>query len=409
MPRKKTAVIFIFSLLVLVLVIGLDEAHTAQQFAGSPYKPDQALLLSTGNISQKQIPGKEITTAASVSPDVGVLAYCTDLTGIFGAQNTVNTLLADGRFGSVELVDGDVELPTAQDLLDKYDRVIAMTDSRCGEPIPKNIADSGADALAGFARSGGGLVIAAFAFSKFPDGIGLGPSLFKPGLSPFQQSGTDNEPAGPINLSDASTEPACNQLLEGVSGALLSQFANDVSLSSEATLCLSYNSGTQFLAVNKAGNIIGLNTFAANKSDNEQSGYQRLVSNAVFYAGNFALLVRDLAAVPGQEGGEVDLSWTAPADEAGNAVKKFDLRYLDAPISESNWDSAMQAVGEPAPVNPGGEQSMTVSGLPTGMRWYFALKATSDLDVSGPLSNIPSVYLVKEYAYHTFLPLIQDP
>ena len=37
--------------------------------------------------------------------DVGVLAYCTDLAGIFGAENTVNTLAADGRFGSVMLIE----------------------------------------------------------------------------------------------------------------------------------------------------------------------------------------------------------------------------------------------------------------------------------------------------------------
>lgn len=210
---------------------------------------------------------------------VGVLAYCTDLAGEFGAQNTVDTLVTDGRFSSVTLIDGDVVLPDAQFLLDNFDAVIAMTDNRCGFTIPQFIADSAADALAGFASNGGGVVLSAFGFSPT---IGFGNSIFGPALSPFQKAGAGNAPAGTVDLTNISPAPGCQCPLSGVSSPLSSVFANFVALSEGASLCASYSNGTPFLAVNAAGNIIGLNTFPADASDNTQSSYRQLIGNVVF-------------------------------------------------------------------------------------------------------------------------------
>ncbi|WP_305927835.1 hypothetical protein [Bacillus mycoides] len=217
-------------------------------------------------------------------PRVGVLAYCTDLDGPFGAQNTVNTLLADGRFSSVTLIDGDIVLPNAQFLIDNFDAVIAMTDNRCGIPIPDSIANAAADALTGFANTGCGVVLTAFGFSHLQSGgIGFGSSIFGPGLSPFQQEEPFfNTTAGPVDIENASQDPLCQCLLEGVTSPLFSSFANNVSLSPGATLCASYTDGLPFLAINAAGNIVGLNTFPADANDNLQASYQQLVANTVF-------------------------------------------------------------------------------------------------------------------------------
>ena len=78
--------------------------------------------------------------------------------GTYGSQNVVNTLVADGRFGAVTLVDADLTQPTTQNLLDNYDCVIAPTDNRCG-------GVSNSTAMAGFATAGRRVVLATFAFS----------------------------------------------------------------------------------------------------------------------------------------------------------------------------------------------------------------------------------------------------
>ena len=274
--RPSFQLIGFFILAIITLLLGTIHISYADTSAvGTPndvsvnIKPD-SLAVST----------QSVQTFSNNGLSVGVLAYCTDLTGSVGAQNTVNTLLADGRFGSVILVDGDDTLPTAEDLLSRFDVVIAMTDNRCGSSIPSNTA---ADALTSFVQGGGGAVITTFGFSN-PNGIGFGDSIFGSNLSPFQQVRVSNASAGSIDVTNVSHTAICNALLDGVTSPISSQYANYVALSSGATLCASYTNGHQFLAVNAAENIVGLNTFPASSNDNTQSSYRRLISNAVFVA-----------------------------------------------------------------------------------------------------------------------------
>lgn len=212
---------------------------------------------------------------------VGVLAYCTDITGEFGAQNLIDALVADGRFGSVTLVDGDVELPTAQFLLENFDTVIAVTDNRCGEPTPQEVADAAAAALAGFAQSGRGVVLSTFGFSTC---IGFGDAIFAPGLSPFQKVECFNAfNGGLINLDTIGPNPICQCIFNGVTGPVTVEptFSNTVTLSPGADLCASYVNNLPFAAVNSAGNIIALNTFPFYITDLQQEAYRRLVANAL--------------------------------------------------------------------------------------------------------------------------------
>ncbi|NIM51710.1 MAG: hypothetical protein GTN78_25700 [Gemmatimonadales bacterium] len=242
------------------------------------------VVMATSPVTSDVVLAPSATSSSNGGPAVGVLAYCTDLTGWVGAQNTANTLIADGRFGPVTVIDGDVAQPTAQDLLDDFQCVIAMTDSRCGVPIPQSIADAAADAMTGFAQAGGGVVLSTFGFSHRPSGgIGFGASIFGAGLSPLQQATPYwNASAGAIDVAGASTTPPCDQLMAGVTSPVSSSYANYVSLSSGATLCASYTNGRDLLAINAAGNVVGLNTFPASGSNNNQASYRRLVSNAVF-------------------------------------------------------------------------------------------------------------------------------
>ena len=60
----------------------------------------------------------------------------------------------------------------------------------------------------------------------------------------------------------------------------------------------------------------------------------------------------------------VALSWTAPGDDgATGTATTYDVRYSTSTINEGNWDSAIQASGEPSPLVAGSSESFTVTGL----------------------------------------------
>ena len=59
----------------------------------------------------------------------------------------------------------------------------------------------------------------------------------------------------------------------------------------------------------------------------------------------------------------IDLSWTAPGDDAATGTATtYDVRYSTSPITTDNWDSAIQASGEPSPQVAGSSESFTVTG-----------------------------------------------
>jgi hypothetical protein len=214
---------------------------------------------------------------------VGILAYCMDLEGSEGALNLANALLADGRFGIIVLIDGDAFLPTAQYLLDNFDAVIAISRAFCGIPTPQNIADSAANALAGFAQGGGGVVLSAYGFSTC---VGFGDAIFAAGLSPFQKvQCPDAIGEFEVDLNSVGPDPVCQCIFNGVTGPIVLQypfFPNVVALSPGATLCAAYTNGMGFAAVNPAGNIIGLNVFPSWDVYLNQEDFRRIVANAVY-------------------------------------------------------------------------------------------------------------------------------
>jgi len=252
--------------LALALIFSFSSVNVFAQGAGTP---------GGGEEAAEAIQSFAPQLAPAGGPHVGVLAYCTDTApGIFSAQNTVDTLVADGRFTTVTLIDGDVVSPTAQDLADAFDCVIAMTDGRCDG------ASSDSTALAGYASAGGGVVLATFGYSTQ---IGFTAPIFAAGLSPFQQVNIFNAAAGVIDVAGAAAAPqACVDMMSGVAAGVSSEFAGEVSLSAGASLCAEYTNTRDLLAINAAGNVVGLNTFPGSQADNGQASYRNLVSNSVF-------------------------------------------------------------------------------------------------------------------------------
>jgi hypothetical protein len=87
----------------------------------------------------------------------------------------------------------------------------------------------------------------------------------------------------------------------------------------------------------------------------------------------------------------VTLNWTATGDDGSKGRASFyDLRYATSPITSSNWDQAVRAMGEPGPNPAGAAEGFTVVGLDPSTTYSFALKVRDDMgNESGP-SNIAS-------------------
>ena len=87
----------------------------------------------------------------------------------------------------------------------------------------------------------------------------------------------------------------------------------------------------------------------------------------------------------------VNLSWTSPGDDGSSGTATaYDARYLTVTITESNWASATQVVGEPSPSIAGSSESMTVLGLSSDTAYYFAIKTSDEIPNTSIISNVPS-------------------
>ncbi|GEM_PF-4230855 len=97
-------------------------------------------------------------------------------------------------------------------------------------------------------------------------------------------------------------------------------------------------------------------------------------------------------ALSGATASSIDLSWTAPGDDnnTGTATT-YDIRYSTSLITDGNFSSATQVVGEPVPQVAGASQSMTVSGLSANTTYFFAVKTSDEVPNISGLSNVPSL------------------
>ncbi|PJH74919.1 MAG: hypothetical protein CO064_09420, partial [Anaerolineae bacterium CG_4_9_14_0_8_um_filter_58_9] len=104
-------------------------------------------------------------------------------------------------------------------------------------------------------------------------------------------------------------------------------------------------------------------------------------------------VITNLAAAPGTATGSVDLSWSAPGDDANiGTASNYLVRYSASAIeSQAAWEAATPVtVGVPAPKPAGQAEQMTVSGLTPGTAYYFAVRAQDEASNLGGLSNSPT-------------------
>jgi len=120
------------------------------------------------------------------------------------------------------------------------------------------------------------------------------------------------------------------------------------------------------------------------------SGYSNVAVKATSGDQTPPSAVADLT-VTGTTGTSMSLRWTAPGnDGAVGTAASYDIRYSTSPITTSNWTSATQATGEPAPAVAGTQQTFTVSGLTPSRTYYVAIRATDSSGNVGGISNVPT-------------------
>jgi hypothetical protein len=101
--------------------------------------------------------------------------------------------------------------------------------------------------------------------------------------------------------------------------------------------------------------------------------------------------ITDLAAVPAFNPGEVNLTWTAPGDDAKTGTADhYIMKYNTVPIDHANWGISTDVPNEPAPSSAGNVERMTVTGLTGGVEYWFAMIAVDDNGNPSPISNSPN-------------------
>ncbi len=89
--------------------------------------------------------------------------------------------------------------------------------------------------------------------------------------------------------------------------------------------------------------------------------------------------------------GTITLNWTASGDDSLSGIASaYDLRFSSYVLNESNWNSAIQADGEPDPGNPGSVETIQITGLAVDSTYYFALKVRDDAHNWSAISNVVS-------------------
>lgn len=132
--------------------------------------------------------------------------------------------------------------------------------------------------------------------------------------------------------------------------------------------------------------------FALKATDNASnvSGLSN-VPSATTQAGDVTApaAITNLATTGTPSNTSITLTWTAPGDDnSTGTARTYDVRYATSTINDSNWASATQASGEPAPQAAGSTEVFTVTGLAFNTQYYFAVKTSDEVPNTASLSNV---------------------
>ncbi|MCD6162710.1 MAG: right-handed parallel beta-helix repeat-containing protein [candidate division Zixibacteria bacterium] len=101
--------------------------------------------------------------------------------------------------------------------------------------------------------------------------------------------------------------------------------------------------------------------------------------------------IDDLNAIPGENHGDIILTWTAPSD-GDIAAYLYEIKYSIDPISESNWESAISVSDAPAPQSSGTNSTFVMEDLEEGQPYYVGIKSYDGSGNASDLSNTPDTF-----------------
>lgn len=85
----------------------------------------------------------------------------------------------------------------------------------------------------------------------------------------------------------------------------------------------------------------------------------------------------------------ITLTWAAPGNGNNSETAwQYDVRYSTTLITDQNWITATQSIGEPNPQQAGNFEEFTVENLSPDVLYYFAIKT---IDCAGNISGLSNV------------------
>ncbi len=101
--------------------------------------------------------------------------------------------------------------------------------------------------------------------------------------------------------------------------------------------------------------------------------------------------ITDLLASTDTANGAIVLGWTAPGDDnmVGTAAL-YEIRYSLNTITDLNWLGTSLFTAPPLPLAAGEQQSIKITGLTAGLRYYIAIKTFDSNGNQSALSNVSS-------------------
>ncbi|MFH1958338.1 MAG: lamin tail domain-containing protein [bacterium] len=116
--------------------------------------------------------------------------------------------------------------------------------------------------------------------------------------------------------------------------------------------------------------------------------------------------ISDLTALTGLYNGEIDLAWTAPGDDGSigeNTGGYYTVRFATYSVGDfandatAWWESGVSGEKEiSVSASPGGKETATLTGLPIGTTYYFAIRAYDSNDNRSPIDD--NAYLIAAQA-----------
>ncbi len=99
----------------------------------------------------------------------------------------------------------------------------------------------------------------------------------------------------------------------------------------------------------------------------------------------------------------VTLTWTAPGDDGNvGTASSYVIKYLDQPITQSNFASAVSVLNPPVPKPAGSVETFEVQGLLSNKTYYFAIKTVDEAGNVSDLSNVVSAVTPGQATLATF-------